>query len=131
MKARPRLYCDDCDCLITDLDQAELAWGWNDEERTRAQAEGHKPGVVLGLDELCSGANIFFAATGITSGDLLKGVRYDEFYAYTQSMVLRSASGTTGAWSWFGTRLSPMRTWSPKMRSRVRGASPSTELIFG
>ena len=79
-------------CLHGDM-QARLYFR-DDEERTRAQAEGHKPGVVLGLDELCSGANIFFAATGITSGDLLKGVRYDEFYAYTQSMVLRSASGT-------------------------------------
>jgi fructose-1,6-bisphosphatase II len=66
----------------------------NDEERDRAIKEGHEAGTVLGLDELCSGDNIFFAATGITSGDLLKGVRYDEFYAYTQSMVLRSATGT-------------------------------------
>src|ERR1700674_1595231 len=40
------------------------------------------------------GSDIFFAATGITSGELLKGVRYEDVYAYTQSMVLRSASGT-------------------------------------
>src|SRR5260370_419656 len=46
------------------------------------------------LDDLCSGSDIVFAATGITTGELLKGVRYEDVYAYTQSMVLRSASGT-------------------------------------
>jgi fructose-1,6-bisphosphatase II len=66
----------------------------NDEERTQAKAEGHTPGKVLGIDELCSGKNIFFAATGITHGELLGGVRYDEYYAFTHSVVLRSASGT-------------------------------------
>ena len=59
-----------------------------------AVKEGHKPNRVLCLDDLCSGSDIFFAATGITSGELLKGVRYEDVYAYTQSMVLRSASGT-------------------------------------
>ena len=66
----------------------------NDEERAIAKQEGHAEGKVLSLDDLCSGTNIFFAATGITAGELLQGVRYEEFYAYTHSMVLRSASGT-------------------------------------
>jgi fructose-1,6-bisphosphatase II len=66
----------------------------SDEERELAKKEGHKAGQVLGMDDLCSGDDIFFAATGITSGDLLKGVRYEDFYAYTHSMVLRLASGT-------------------------------------
>jgi fructose-1,6-bisphosphatase II len=66
----------------------------SDEERAIADEEGHKRGTVLGIDDLCSGRNIFFAATAITNGELLDGVRYDEFYAYTHSMVLRSASGT-------------------------------------
>jgi fructose-1,6-bisphosphatase II len=66
----------------------------NEEERAIAEAEGHERGSVLGIDDLCSGHNIFFAATAITNGELLDGVRYDEFYAYTHSMVLRSASGT-------------------------------------
>jgi fructose-1,6-bisphosphatase II len=48
----------------------------------------------LSIDDLCSSDNIFFAMTGITSGELLQGVRYEEFYATTHSMVLRSASGT-------------------------------------
>ena len=66
----------------------------DDDERNIAVKEGHQPDKVLSIDNLCSGNNIFFAATGITSGELLKGVRYDVVYAYTQSMVLRSASGT-------------------------------------
>ncbi len=66
----------------------------DDKERELAIKEGHKPDKVLCLDDLCSGKDIFFAATGITSGELLHGVRYEDVYAYTQSMVLRSASGT-------------------------------------
>jgi fructose-1,6-bisphosphatase II len=66
----------------------------DEKERELARQEGHKPDRVLCLDDLCSGNDIFFAATGITSGELLKGVRYEDVYAFTQSMVLRSASGT-------------------------------------
>jgi fructose-1,6-bisphosphatase II len=66
----------------------------DEAEREMATEEGYEPGTVLGIDDLCSGQNIFFAATAITTGDLLDGVRYEEFYAYTHSMVLRSASGT-------------------------------------
>jgi fructose-1,6-bisphosphatase II len=66
----------------------------NDKERELAVNEGHDPDKVLYIDDLCSGKDVFFAATGITTGELLKGVRYEDVYAYTQSMVLRSASGT-------------------------------------
>ena len=79
-------------CLQGDM-QARLLLRDGDEVAV-AETEGHKPGKVLSMDDLCSGSDIFFAATGITTGDLLKGVRYDEFYAYTHSMVLRHASGT-------------------------------------
>ena len=79
-------------CINGDM-QARLYFR-NEEERQAAVGEGHQPDATLGIDDLCAGTNIFFAATGITSGDLLKGVRYEEFYAYTHSMVLRSASGT-------------------------------------
>ena len=65
-----------------------------DEEREQAATEGHKPNAVLGIDDLCTGSNIFFAATGITHGELLDGVRYEEYYAFTHSMILRTASGT-------------------------------------
>jgi fructose-1,6-bisphosphatase II len=64
------------------------------EERQTAIDEGHEPDAVLNIDDLCSGSNIFFAATGITNGELLQGVRYESHYAYTHSMVLRSWSGT-------------------------------------
>ena len=66
----------------------------DDKEREMAVKEGHKPDRVLCIDDLCSGKDVFFAATGITTGELLKGVRYEDVYAYTQSMVLRSTSGT-------------------------------------
>jgi len=79
-------------CLNGDM-QGRLIFR-DEAEREIAKKEGHKAGQVLGLDDLCAGDDIFFAATGITSGDLLKGVRYEDFYAYTHSMVLRRASGT-------------------------------------
>jgi fructose-1,6-bisphosphatase II len=66
----------------------------DDNEKAVAGKEGHRPGTVLGIDDFCSGHNIFFAATGITHGELLEGVRYEENYAFTHSMVLRTASGT-------------------------------------
>ncbi len=66
----------------------------DDNERQLAVSEGHKPDKVLCIDDLVAGKDVFFAATGITTGELLKGVRYEDVYAYTQSMVLRSASGT-------------------------------------
>lgn len=66
----------------------------DDNEKAMAGKEGHRPGTVLGIDDFCSGHNIFFAATGITHGELLEGVRYEENYAFTHSMVLRTASGT-------------------------------------
>src|SRR5690242_8799229 len=73
--------------------QAKLFFG-DAKEKKLAIEEGHKPDRVLSLDDLCKGKDIFFAATGITSGELLHGVRYEDVYAYTQSMVLRSATGT-------------------------------------
>jgi fructose-1,6-bisphosphatase II len=66
----------------------------DENEREMAIKEGHDVTKVLSIDDLCSGDDIFFAATAITTGELLKGVRYEDVYAYTQSMVLRSASGT-------------------------------------
>jgi fructose-1,6-bisphosphatase II len=79
-------------CLQGDM-QARLYFR-DDVDREMARKEGHKEGAVLSIDDLCSGKDVFFAATGITTGDLLRGVRYDDFYAYTHSMVLRTASGT-------------------------------------
>ena len=49
---------------------------------------------MLTTDDLVQGNNCFFAATGITDGELLRGVQYHEFGATTQSLVMRSKSGT-------------------------------------
>jgi fructose-1,6-bisphosphatase II len=73
--------------------QAKL-WPRDAAEREKALAAGHDLDRVLHTDELVSGDNCFFAATGITSGDLLRGVRYRSGGAYTQSIVMRSKSGT-------------------------------------
>jgi fructose-1,6-bisphosphatase II len=73
--------------------QAKL-WPHDEAEREKAIAAGHDLGRVLHTDDLVRGDNAFFAATGITSGDLVKGVRYRGGGAYTQSIVMRSKSGT-------------------------------------
>jgi fructose-1,6-bisphosphatase II len=73
--------------------QAKL-WPKDDAEREKAIAAGHDLDRVLHTDDLVTGDNVFFSATGVTSGDLLKGVRYRAGYAYTQSIVMRSKSGT-------------------------------------
>jgi len=73
--------------------QAKL-WPRDDAEREKALAAGHDLSLVLGTDDLVRGDNAFFSATGITSGDLLRGVRYRGSGAYTQSIVMRSKSGT-------------------------------------
>lgn len=74
--------------------QAKL-WPRDDAEREKALAAGHDLDRVLGTDDLVGGDNMFFCATGVTSGDLVKGVRYQRGGAYTQSIVMRSKSGTT------------------------------------
>jgi fructose-1,6-bisphosphatase II len=66
----------------------------NDDERTAAIDAGYDLEAVLMTDDLVQGNNCFFAATGITDGELLRGVQYHEFGATTQSLVMRSKSGT-------------------------------------
>lgn len=73
--------------------QARL-WPRNDEERNAAIAAGYDLDQVLMTDDLIAGDNAFFAATGITDGDLLKGVTYSRSYVTTDSLVMRSRSGT-------------------------------------
>ncbi|MGB0389362.1 MAG: class II fructose-bisphosphatase [Ardenticatenaceae bacterium] len=69
-------------------------WARNDEERQWALDNGMELDRVYGMDELCSGNNVFFAATGITDGELLSGVRYFGGGAKTHTLVMRSRSGT-------------------------------------
>lgn len=70
-------------------------WPRNDEERRYAQEHGHDLNRVFGINDLVAGDNVFFAATGITNGELLDGVRFVRGGAVTTSMVMRSRSGTT------------------------------------
>jgi len=69
-------------------------WARDDAERKAATDQGYDMEKVLGTDDLVSGDNAFFAATGITDGDLLQGVRFGSTNATTQSLVMRSRSGT-------------------------------------
>ena len=65
-----------------------------DEERQATIDAGYDLDTVLTTDDLVKGDNCFFAATGITDGELLRGVHYDSKGATTQSLVMRSKSGT-------------------------------------
>jgi fructose-1,6-bisphosphatase II len=66
----------------------------DDEERAAMQAAGHREDLVLTMDDLVRSDNCFFAATGITDGPLLSGVRVEDRVVLTQSLVMRSRSGT-------------------------------------
>ncbi|MCE3554847.1 class II fructose-bisphosphatase [Pseudonocardia sp. RS11V-5] len=69
-------------------------WPKDDEERAKAIAAGHDLDRVLTTNELVTGENVFFCATGVTDGDLLRGVHYRAGGCTTQSIVMRSKSGT-------------------------------------
>ncbi|MGH9074568.1 MAG: class II fructose-bisphosphatase [Acidimicrobiales bacterium] len=69
-------------------------WPRNDHERRAALEQGYDLDAVLRTDELVKGDNCFFAATGITDGEMLRGVRFHSAGAFTQSLVMRSKSGT-------------------------------------
>jgi fructose-1,6-bisphosphatase II len=69
-------------------------WPRDDAERQKALDAGHDLGRVLDTDDLVSGDDCFFVATGITDGELLRGVRYGRSTARTHSLVMRSRSGT-------------------------------------
>jgi len=73
--------------------QARL-WPRDYAEREKALAAGHDLDRVLETDDLVSGDNVFFCATGVTDGDLLRGVHYTPGGCTTQSIVMRSKSGT-------------------------------------
>ena len=79
-------------CLGGEL-QARL-WPRDDDERSAAVDAGYDLERVLFTGDLVSGENCFFAATGVTDGELLKGVHFDADGATTHSLVMRSKSGT-------------------------------------
>ncbi|HVA61031.1 MAG TPA: class II fructose-bisphosphatase [Mycobacteriales bacterium] len=69
-------------------------WPRDDDERRRALDAGHDLDRVLLTDDLVASDNVFFVATGVTDGELLRGVRYRAGGATTHSLVMRSKSGT-------------------------------------
>src|SRR5512141_754078 len=68
-------------------------WPRDDEERRQLVDAGLDPERVLGTDDLVAGQDVFVAATGVTTGALLDGVRYTPNGATTDSIVMRSRSG--------------------------------------
>jgi fructose-1,6-bisphosphatase II len=84
-------------------------WPRDDSERSRAVDAGYDLDEVLDVERLVSGDDVFFAATGVTDGDLLQGVRYrDGAEATTESLVMRSRSGTV------------RKVWATHNRSKLR-----------
>jgi fructose-1,6-bisphosphatase II len=73
--------------------QAKL-WPRNDEERQKLVEAGYDVDRVLMTDDLVTGDDVFVSATGVTTGALLRGVRYVRDGAITDSIVMRSRSGT-------------------------------------
>jgi len=69
-------------------------WPRDDEERKAAIDAGYDLDRTLTVDDLCWGEDVFFSATGVTDGDVLQGVRYRGPGATTESLVMRSRSGT-------------------------------------
>jgi fructose-1,6-bisphosphatase II len=69
-------------------------WPRDDTERQKALDAGHDLERVLTVDDLVRSDNVFFCATGITDGELLRGVHYRAGGCTTQSIVMRSKSGT-------------------------------------
>jgi fructose-1,6-bisphosphatase II len=71
------------------------AWPRDDKEMEGAAAKGDDINKVYKLEDMIDSDDVFFAATGASSGDLLKGVRYFSGGAFTQSIAMRCSSGTT------------------------------------
>lgn len=70
-------------------------WPRDDAERKAAEDAGYEIDRILKVDDLVGGNDAFFAASGVTDGDLLQGVRYlGNGKATTESLVMRSRSGT-------------------------------------
>jgi fructose-1,6-bisphosphatase II len=69
-------------------------WPRDDDERRQLVDAGLDPGKILTTNDLVAGEDVFVAATGVTTGSLLRGVRYLPNGAITDSIVMRSRSGT-------------------------------------
>jgi fructose-1,6-bisphosphatase II len=105
--------------------QARL-WPKDDDERRKALDAGHDLTRVLHTDDLVRGNNAFFCATGITDGDLLRGVRYRAGGCTTQSIVMRSKSGTVRMIEGFH-RLTKLREYSTVALDRTELADEDAQ----
>lgn len=90
-------------------------WPKDDDEKQKAIDAGHDLDRVLSTHELVTGDNCFFVATGITTGSLLKGIRYYAGGATTYSLVMRSKSGTIRTIE-AEHRLDKLRTYAPSVK---------------
>jgi fructose-1,6-bisphosphatase II len=89
------------------------AWPKNEEEKQAAIKAGVDLGKVYKIEDMIDSDDVYFSATGVSSGELLKGVRYFSGGAQTQSLAMRSLSGTIrwiDAWHDFE-RLDRLRTF--------------------
>ncbi|MFC0433586.1 class II fructose-bisphosphatase [Kutzneria buriramensis] len=103
-------------------------WPRDDAERQKALDAGHDLTRVLTTDDLVRGDNVFFCATGVTDGSLVRGVQYRAGGCTTQSIVMRSKSGTVRVIDGFH-RLTKLRQYSSVdfdrlTESEVAGALP-------
>jgi fructose-1,6-bisphosphatase II len=82
-------------CALKCLDAVMFGrlWPRDDGERRAALEQGYDLDRVLTIDDLVAGENVFFAATGVTDGELLRGVRFEHHEVLTQSLSMRSRSG--------------------------------------
>jgi len=96
----------------------------NDEERTALVADGYDLERILTTDDLVAGDDVFFAATGITDGSLLRGVRYWPDGATTYSIVMRARSGTL-RWIEAEHRFTKLERFSPIDYRRAAGSASS------
>ncbi|MGH3492964.1 MAG: class II fructose-bisphosphatase [Sciscionella sp.] len=101
-------------------------WPTDAAERDKALAAGHDLDRVLYTDDLVGGDNVFFCASGITDGDLLRGVRYRAGGCTTQSIVMRSQSGTLRMIDGVH-RLTKLRQYSSVDFDRSSGSTEPTE----
>ena len=84
-------------CALKSIGGALQAKLWprpDSDDANNARAKGLDVNTVLGLDDLARGDNCLFACTGVTDGELVRGVHYHGDYVTTESLVMRSRSGT-------------------------------------
>jgi fructose-1,6-bisphosphatase II len=69
-------------------------WPRNDKERELAEEQNLPLGQILTIDDLVADDDVFFSLTGVTTGELVRGVRYTAHGAYTETLAMRGKSGT-------------------------------------